>query len=270
MVRRVACLLLATGCGGAELEASNPGPLVGTVGVFLFREAGDTTRPFETVLTASFDTGSSRESCTEVQFGACTRKDCTWDSADLQAAASPHAGRITASSDGRTMVVQPQAEGPYRSRFEPIALWEPGRSVLVEAEGDQIPGFSVEMVGPSETLIVAPPPPTATSSLIADRGEGLLITWQETSAGEMHAFLSVQNGHSSGLISCRYPGESGGDLIPGELLSDFNPQGSTMRLTLGIGRSTFINSGGSSIEVVLYTNAMSEIAGNASYPVRFR
>lgn len=267
--------VLATACGGLDessvvgnIQAPPDGELAGTVGVFLYRHTSSEGSVFETALTASFQ-GASGDSCTTIEEGMCTRKDCVWmhGTADESKA---HAGRISATSGGRTLFVEPEPSGPYRAKFDEGALWEDAGPIVVEASGGMIPPFRVQLLGPAETTVAEPPPPSPDSRLLIKRDAPFLLTWRAAEVGKTLGVLSYQSGDQYSTVTCAYPASAGEGAIPAGLLDGFNPEGAPMRLSIGIGQSQLVDVDGWLVDVVAYTSATTETFGDASYSLRFQ
>jgi hypothetical protein len=277
-MRRVGAVwLLAVGvpaCGSEVISSpashrTDDGALAGTVGVFVFQQQDEQGSYFESALTASFR-GGEDDACITIRDGACTRRDCRWQHRSAETEDALHAGRITAASGDRKLVLEPGAGGTYRAEFGSGALWENGKGVVIEAAGGSIPYFRAELPGPSVVTIEEPPPPSLDAVLLIRRGSPFVFVWGGSETGDVLAVLSSQSGSSYDTVTCSFPAGSGEGIVSADILSDFNVEGSSMRLSMGVGHSQLVDADGFLVDVVTYSSATTTSERDASYSVRFR
>jgi hypothetical protein len=109
-------------------------------------------------------------SCLSEPVAGCEIQTCT---AEPSAPPRPDAGAVSitpAGGGGESYL--PDAEGTYPTA--PVVTWEVGETVTVEAEGGEVPAFSLDAVGPADVLsVVAPVFPNP----VIPRDQALLVEW---------------------------------------------------------------------------------------------
>jgi len=127
---------------------------------------------------------------------------------------------VTTSTDIGQVTYDPTTGYGYVSSLMP--LWTAGDRIALDAPGDQLPAFSLELATPPAITGVTPALPLDTTmEPTITRGSDLVIRWTPATQGAMYVtfipYFTIDRGNPS--IHCSLPDAAGQLVIPGALLA---------------------------------------------------
>jgi hypothetical protein len=164
------------------------------------------------------------EVCTDrTPFGAqddCRVSECVPRTPEpLDGGVRPNAGFITVSG-GRDLVQLFWFNGQYQPwSVVGYTLFAGGQTLSARADGQQIAGFSGEVVTPERPTLTTPAIPAPGSPLEISRDRAFDFTWEGVTRGELSVVISVLELNRRFSVTCRFPADSGEGEIPRAVLS---------------------------------------------------
>lgn len=169
-----------------------------------------------------------RTSCVGQALGACCLEPSVLPAPgqDVPSPSTASAGTIavrdiTTATDIGQVTYDPATGYGYVSSLMP--LWTPGDRIALDAPGDELPAFSLDLATPLAITGVTPALPNDTTAQpVITRGADFVLRWTPAApASTMYVslipYFTVDRGNPS--IHCAVPDRAGQLVIPGELLA---------------------------------------------------
>jgi hypothetical protein len=157
---------------------------------------------------------ASTLACTEERVGECFVYTCPTNPVPPTYRS---AGQVTVTGAAVPATLMPQADNTYDVVSSSTqTMFDGGETLTATGGGAEVPAFTVSVVAPSRTTLIAPPKPSG--SITIDRGQGFQASW--TGGGAGLVFLYFGGPAGSGVsMSCGYPASGGTANVPASALA---------------------------------------------------
>ncbi len=208
------------GDGDASEDDSHLPPAQGT-GVTVLQFDGEQGRSYVGRVSFPSFGESAFENCSFTIEGSCRLVECDGQIVDGEPELRS-AGTVEVSNGTETMTFSPDEEGSYEILTEEGSFWDGDETISVEASGDTVSGFELDVSPPSPTRVTSPDLPDDESLWTIDRSQPLTIEWA-TDGIDRGTFFARLSSYSSGrdetaAISCGWDATDGSRQIPASLL----------------------------------------------------
>jgi hypothetical protein len=113
----------------------------------------------------------------------------------------------------------------YNAATGKTALWSGGETLVVTADGKDVPAFSTSLAAPSKLTLTAPAlPSTPNGSLALTRGADLAATWSGTSSGQVVLYFDAAESTKAYATTCTFNAKDGKGTVPAGAFADY-PKG---------------------------------------------
>ena len=113
----------------------------------------------------------------------------------------------------------------YNAATGKTALWSGGETLVVTADGKDVPAFSTSLIAPSKLTLTAPAlPSTPNGSLAVTRSADLAATWAGTSSGQVVLYFDAAESTKAYSTTCTFSAKDGKATVPAGAFADY-PKG---------------------------------------------